>query len=132
MPKACSAKEVIVTCPNKVGTLAKVASTLAEAKLNIDACCCYSEDGTACNLHFVTTDPSRTLDLCKKSGWTAKINEVVCCELNNTVGTLASATTALSAAGVDLRYCYFTTGNGSATRAYFCTSDNVKAQKTLG
>lgn len=132
MPKASSATEVIVTCPNKTGTLAKVSSTLAEARVNMDACCCYTEDGTTCNLHVVTTDPSKTLDLCKKSGWTAKLNDVVCCELDNTVGTLASATTALSNAGVDIRYCYFTTGNGANTKVYFCTSDNGKAQKSLG
>ncbi len=131
MPRTTAAKEVIVTCPNKVGTLSKVSSTLAEAKINIDACCCYSEDGITCNLHFITANPSKTLELCNKSGWTAKTNDVVCCELNNTVGTLASATTALSTAGVDLRYCYFTTGNGTATRVYLCTSDNAKALKVL-
>lgn len=132
MAKTTRATEVIVTCPNKAGTLAKVATTLAEAKQNIDACCCYTEDGATCNLHFVTTDPTKTVDLCKKSGWTAKTNDVVCCELSNTVGTLASTTTALANAGVDLRYCYFTTGNGAATCVYFCTSDNAKALKALG
>jgi hypothetical protein len=132
MPKATPVKEVIVTCPNKVGALSKVASALAEARVNVDACCCYSEGGATCNLHFVTPDPTKTLDLCNKSGWTAKVNDVVCCELNNTVGTLASATTALATAGVDIQYCYCSTGNGSATKVYLCTADNDKALKTLG
>lgn len=132
MPKATPAKEVVVACPNKVGALSKVASTLAEAKVNVDACCCYSEGGTTCNLHFVTSDLTKALDLCKKSGWTVKINDVVCCELNNEVGTLATATASLATAGVDIQYCYLTTGNGSGAKVYLCTSDNGKAIKALG
>lgn len=131
MPKATPVKEVVVTCLNKVGALAKVASTLAEAKLNIDACCCYSEGGTTCSLHVVTADTAKTIDLCNKSGWTTKTNDVVCCELSNTVGALASATTALATAGVDVQYCYLSTGNGSVTKLYASTSDNGKAVKVL-
>lgn len=133
MPKTTSAKEIIVTCPNKPGTLARVASALAEAKQNIDACCCYAEaEGGNCNLHVVTADPAKTLDLCKKSGWSAKTNDVVCCELANTPGTLATTCNTLAGAGVDIQYCYFTTGNGGNTRVYFCTGDNAKAAKVLG
>lgn len=132
MPKATAVKEVVVTCSNKVGTLAKVASTLAEARINIDACCCCDEGGSMCNLRFVTTDPTKALDLCEKSGWTVKTNDVVCCEIDDAVGTLASATTKLSTAGVDIQNCYVTTGNGAAIKVYLCTSDNNKAVKVLG
>ena len=132
MSKTTITKEVIVTCPNKTGTLGKATTTLAEGKVNIDACCCYTMDGNTCNFHLVTTDTGKTTDLCKKGGWTCKENTVVCCELNNKVGALAETTTKLAQAGVDIEYCYVSTGNGSTTRAYFCTKDNNKACKTLG
>lgn len=132
MPKTTLTKEVIVTCPNKVGTLAKVATAFAEAKVNVEACCCYTQDNTTCNLHFITSDPTKTTEACKKSGWTCKTNEVVCCELPNKVGTLADATTKLATAGVDTEYCYCSTGNGSTTKIFFATKDNNKAVKVLG
>lgn len=132
MPKTTLTKEVIVKCPNKVGTLSKVATALAEAKINIDGCCCYSEDGVTCNLHLVTPEANKTLELCKKSGWTCETSEVVCCELNNKAGTLADAATKISGAGVDIRYCYATTGNGATAKVFFCTKENTKAAKVLG
>jgi hypothetical protein len=132
MAKTTLCKEVIVTCPNKVGTLAKVTTALAEAKVNVDACCCYTQDGTTCNFHLVTSDTAKTTDLCKKAGWTCKENAVVCCELNNKPGTLADAANKLAQAGVDTEYCWATTGNGSTTKVFFCTKDNNKAAKVLG
>lgn len=132
MPKTTLTKEVIVTCPNKVGTLSKVATALAEAKVNIDGCCCYTEDGQTCNFHLVTSDPAKATDLCKKAGWTCETREVLCCELTNKTGTLADAATKLGTAGVDIRYCYATTGNGATTKVFFCTKDNTKAVKVLG
>lgn len=131
MAKATLTKEVIVTCPNKIGTMGKVTTAFAEAKINIEACCCYTMEGT-CNFHFVTADVAKTADVCKKSGWACKENLVVCCELTNKVGTLAETTTKLAQAGVDIDYCYCSTGNGTTTKTYFSTKDNNKCLKTLG
>ena len=132
MPRTSLTKEVIITVPNKVGTFAKVTSTLAEGRVNIEACCCYTQDGNTANLHFVNADPAKTSELFKKGGWIPKENPIVCCELNNQVGTLAEAANKLGQAGVDIEYCYTSTGNGNTTKVFFATKDNNKAVKTLG
>lgn len=130
MAKTKLMKEVVLTCPNQVGALAKVTSALTESQVNIEACCCYTMDKTA-NFHIVTADAAKTMGVCKKAGWDCKESPVVCCELTNKVGTLAETTKKLSQAGVDIDYCYTSTGDGSMTKVILATKDNNKAVKVL-
>lgn len=132
MSKTTLMKEVIVTAANKVGSLSKVITAFAESKVNIEGCCCYVQDKQWANLHFVTSDPGKTESVCKNNGWTWKENPIVCCELSNKVGTLAEATHKLAEAGVDIQYCYTSTGNGAVTKVFFSTNDDNKAAQTLG
>lgn len=132
MSKTTLTKEVIVTRSNEVGTLAKVATTFAEGKVNVEACCCYTQDDKTCNFHFVTSDPDKTMNLLRKTGWTHKENPILCVELSNKVGTLADTATKLGNAGVDIDYCYCSTGPGPTTKVFFSTKDNNKALKALG
>lgn len=130
MSKTNLTKEVVLTCPNKPGTLAKITSALAKGNINIEACCCYAMENEA-YFHIVTPDSKKTMELCKKSGWGAKESEVVCTELTNKVGSLAEASNKLAEASIDIDYCYTSTGNGSTTKVILATKDNPKTLKVL-
>ena len=47
MAKASKAKQIDLTLPNKVGTLAKVTSVIAGAKVNINAICAWGDKRSA-------------------------------------------------------------------------------------
>ncbi|MQY53200.1 MAG: ACT domain-containing protein [Firmicutes bacterium] len=131
MAKATKVNQLIVETPDEVGMMAKLCSAISDAGVNIKALCAYSQEGKG---HFMllTNDNAKAEQVLKSGGFTASQEEVVAIELENEVGAAKKMTQKLADAGVNLKYCYGSTGNGTMALLIFNSNDNEKALEALG
>jgi hypothetical protein len=122
--------ELIVTTPNVVGTMAKVFKLISEAGVNVPAFCAYVQDDKGVFL-LVTDDNPKVGSVLSDAGYETRSDGVVCIQVESRVGTGAEIGTKLGDAGIDIRYCYATTGESGESFAIFQTADNDKAVEVL-
>jgi len=125
MTRIFKANEIIVKSEDKPGLLAQVTGPIAEARVNLNAVCAYRWEGKA-QLHMLTSDNGKALEGLKKAGFTTEDHEVIVLETENEAGTLFRAAQQLSQAGVDLDYCYATSGNQPGTTWIVFSTDTVE------
>jgi len=130
MTRIFKAREIKVVTDNKVGTLARVTAPIAEARININACCCFAR-GDKAEFLFITADNDKALEQLKKAGFSCAEKEVVVVETTNEAGTLFRAAQQLASAGVDLDYCYSTAGTYGNTWIVFATQTIEKAMNVI-
>lgn len=123
-------KEISVTTENKSGALAKAAGCLKEANVSIQAVHCWDK-GKEATFMFLTENNPKAVEALKKGGYKPTEREVVCCNLENRVGSFAEATQKLAQAGLSLEHCYVT-ATGSKALCVFWTNNNQKALQVLG
>lgn len=128
--KASKVSELIVTTPNIVGTLGKVFKLIAEAGVNISAFCAYVQDDKGIFL-LMTDDNAKAGGVLEDAGYETSSDEVVSVQVESQVGTGAEIGTKLGEAGIDIRYCYATTGESGESVAIFQTADNDRAVEVL-
>ncbi|MFA5143161.1 MAG: ACT domain-containing protein [Candidatus Omnitrophota bacterium] len=121
-------KELVLTVPNKMGTMANVSKILADHGINIEGVAGYAI-GNEAKVMIVADDILRAGDALKKAGFKAiETKEVVVVELENKPGALKSLSARISDAKIDIRYLYGTTcSGGCAATIIVSTSDNEKA-----
>ena len=131
MAKANKVNHLIVETSDEVGMMAKVCSAISDAGVNIRALCAYAEEGKGYFM-LLTDDNARAEQALKSAGFTVSQEEAVAVELENEVGAAKKVTQKMASAGVNLKYCYGSTGNGTMALLVFNSSDNEKAIRTLG
>ena len=114
MTRVFQAQELIVETKNEVGMLSRVTSPVAEARINLNACCAIGE-GKKGYFHLLTSDNTKAGDALDKAGFKSKQRNVVVVETTNEIGSLAKAASQLATANVNVDYCYATAG-GEGTR----------------
>ena len=121
-------KELVVTVPNKMGTLANISKVLADHGINIEGVAGYAMASEA-KIMIVADDILRAGEALKKAGFKAiETKEVVVLELENKPGALKSLSAKISDAKIDIRYIYGTTcSGGCAATLIVATNDNEKA-----
>ncbi|MFA6321483.1 MAG: ACT domain-containing protein [Candidatus Omnitrophota bacterium] len=121
-------KELVLTVPNKMGTMANVSKILADHGINVEGVAGYSM-GNEAKIMLVADDVLRASDALMKAGFkTIESKEVVVVELQNKVGAMKSLSQKLLDAKIDIRYLYGTTCTGGcAATVVVSTSDNEKA-----
>jgi len=121
-------KELVLTVPNKMGTMANASKILADHGVNIEGVAGYAM-GNEAKIMIVADDLTRALEALKKAGFKAiETKEVVVVELENKPGALKSVSAKLADAKIDIRYIYGTTcSDGCASTLIISTSDNEKA-----
>ena len=126
MGQARRIREIQAVTPNKAGMLAEVASAIADAGVNIIA---LSASGMGKNAKFliVTEDNQKAIAALKAKKFDVKEGEAVSVSLGNKVGAAKELAQKLAKAGIDLDYCYGSTGNGSESLLIFSTKDIEKA-----
>jgi hypothetical protein len=130
MTRVFKATELIVTCEDQPGALARVTAPLAEARINVNAICAYRMEGKA-SVHFLTSDNGSAKEHLNKAGLTTTENDVVVLETENEAGTLFRAAQQLAKANVDLDYCYATTGTCGSTWIVFATKTIESAMNVI-
>ncbi|HUW23290.1 MAG TPA: ACT domain-containing protein [bacterium] len=131
MAKANKVNHLIVETPDEVGMMAKVCSAVSDAGVNIKALCAYVEDEKGYFM-FLTDDNSKAEQALKSAGFGVSQEEAVAVELDNEIGAAKRMAKKLADAGVNLKKCYGSTGNGTMALLVFNSSDNEKAIRALG
>ena len=124
-------KELSFVLPNKPGTLGKVATALAAAKINLLAI--DAAGGLEHNIvRLVPDNAGRALSILKKHKLDVGVGSVLCFKLADKSGSIARLTTALGKASINIEYLYATGGHvGDQALVVLRTSDNRKAQQVL-
>jgi len=131
MAKASKVNQLMVETPDEVGMMAKVCSAISDAGVNIRAISAYAEEGKG---HFMllTDDNAKAEQALKSAGFAVSQEEVVAVELENEVGAAKRMAKKLADAGVNLKKCYGSTGDGKMALLVLNSNDNEKAVRTLG
>ena len=131
MAEARLENELNFMVPDKVGLLNEISRLLADAGVNIASLTAYEMDGNA-NFMMVTSDSAKAKETLEAKGYKVDTNEVVLYELENRVGAMTSMTDKLTAAGINMRYLYGTTGApDTPALLVFASDNNAKAIEVL-
>ena len=130
MTRVFKAQELILETKNEVGMLSRVTSQVAEAKINLNACCAIGE-GRKGYFHLLTSDNSKAGDALNKAGFKSENRDVVVVETTNEIGSLAKAASQLAQANVDVDYCYATAGSAGNTWIVIGTQNIEKALNAI-
>jgi hypothetical protein len=123
-------KQLIVFIENKPGALADLASTLAEAGVNIEAILLEgSLDFGAARIHVDQTRKAEKALL--DAGFQVAAGDVVVVRVPNEPGALASIAKKLAKAKVNIESIFGTSGNGEC-EFVLKVSDTEKARSVLG
>lgn len=131
MGKANRVKEITAVTPNKAGMLAEVTSAISDAGVNIIALNAYGM-GDKAKFLIVTEDNQKAMNALKAKKFEVKEGEALSVSMSNKVGAAKELAQKLSKAGIDLNYCYGSTGNGSESLLIFSTKDIKKALEACG
>lgn len=124
--------QLVITTADKVGALADVTQVIFEAKVNVEALCCYGKEGKAV-FYIIARDNIKAIAAITKNGWQAKEDEVVVVDLENKPGALNNILQKLKARGVNILYCYGSTGEHDTYPCHFVfkATDNKAALAAL-
>jgi hypothetical protein len=123
-------RELHVITPNEPGILGRVLGTMANAGLNVNALCAYSD---AKHGHFllITSDNKKAEKALKTLGYKVKTNMVIAVEIGDRIGAGAEIGALLGNAVIDIEYCYGTSGGLGRAVLIFKTNNQKKAFATL-
>ncbi|MGI0071318.1 MAG: ACT domain-containing protein [Thermoplasmata archaeon] len=95
-------REISLSLPNRPGTLAGVARTLAQERINVAA---ISVDSTPARGHvrLIVSDPDRALRLLSDGGYRAEVREMIAVRLEDRAGSLLQILDVLAKAKVNLQ-----------------------------
>jgi len=131
MAKASKIKEIVATTANKVGVLADITNAIADAGVNIIAISAQAM-GDKAKFMIVTEDNQKALKALRDKKLGAFESDAISVSLGNKVGAAKELANKLAKAGIDLDYCYGSTGNGSEALFVFSTKDIKKALEVCG
>lgn len=131
MANAAKIKEIVATTPNKVGMLADITNAISDAGVNILAISAHSM-GDKAKFLIVTEDNQKAIKALKDKKLDAIESDAISVSLSNKIGAAKELANKLAKAGVDLNYCYGSTGNGSEALFIFSTKDINKALEICG
>ncbi|HPD46282.1 MAG TPA: ACT domain-containing protein [Anaerohalosphaeraceae bacterium] len=116
---------------NKPGVLAKVLTEFANAKINIIAITMMDsvEHGV---MRVVTSSREKTRAILARLNMPVNETDVLCVQLSNKSGALATVTQKLAEAHINISYAYCTAGaRGGRTTGILKVADVKKAMKIL-
>jgi len=116
---------------NKPGVLAQVLNEFAAAKINIIALTMMDsvEHGV---MRVVTSSAEKTRAILSKINMPTNETDVLCVQLSNKSGALATVTQKLAEAHINISYAYCTAGaRGGRTTGILKVADVAKAMKIL-
>jgi len=124
-------KQLAIFLENKPGTLARVCDALAGAKINIFAIT-ISDTIDHSVIRLVLSDPRRALLLFEEHGTLVVEDDVLMVDGDNKPGSLAKICHRLSAAKINIEYCYSATSPDAKKGLMILRlSDPKKALKVL-
>lgn len=105
-------KQLAIFLDNRPGTLARMADSLAEAKLNIFAIC-TSDTVDHTVIRLVVNDYRKALEVFEAHGVLVVEDDVLLIEASNSPGQLAHIAHKLARGRINIEYCYSATPTGA-------------------
>ena len=126
MAKAKKAKQISLTLPNRVGTLAKVSDTIAGVGANINAISARGDKRRA-YFHILVDQHIKAKNALVKAGYDVTYEDVVLVEMPNKPGQMQKMADKLAEDGVDILYTYGSAASGRTTFCVLKTDNDKKA-----
>ncbi len=124
-------KQLAIFLDNRPGTLARVADTFAEAKINIYAIT-TSDTVDHSVIRMVVSDYRRAMQLFEERGALVVEDDVLMVEGSNKPGELARIAHKLASARINIEYCYSATSpDAKKGMMIMRVSNPTKAMKVL-
>jgi len=117
---------------NKPGVLAQVLGEFANYKINLVAITMMDsvEHGV---MRVIAASPKKAEDVLKQLNMPYNVTEVLCVNLTNKAGALATVTEKLARSHINIAYAYCTAGaRGGRTTGVLKVANVKKAMKVLG
>jgi hypothetical protein len=104
-------KDLVIIPKDEPGVLARMAETLGDAGINIEACSAFTGGGKGI-VHLLVDDDEKAIEALADAGYEVKAaRRVVVARLENRPGTLAEACHSVEEAGVNIEQAYFANDN---------------------
>ncbi|MDR1562163.1 MAG: amino acid-binding protein [Dysgonamonadaceae bacterium] len=104
-------RQLSIFLENKRGRFNEVATLLGREGINMTAFN-VSENSDFGILRLIVSDPTRAIELLKRNSYAVTVTEVICIQMPNIPGALASVMNIIDGSGVSIEYMYaFSTGN---------------------
>jgi hypothetical protein len=126
-----SLREITLSLPNRPGTLAKVARTLASERINLAA---ISVDSTTSRgrVRLIVNDPDRALRLLSAAGYRAEAREMLAVRLEDRAGSFLGVLEVLAREKVNLQsVAILVAREGNRPLCALATDDLPRARKIL-
>ena len=130
MAKAKKAKQINITHPNRVGTLAKISDVITGAGANINAISARGDKRRA-YFHIVVDRHIKARNALQKAEYDATDDDVVLVEMPNKPGRMQKVAEKLADDGVDIIYTYGSAGSGRSSVCVLKTDNDKKAMKLI-
>jgi hypothetical protein len=122
--------QLTVTAESKPGVLAKVSEALAQAGVNIVAVCAGEAAGRG-KIRLVVSDPARAKEALTAAKIRCGEEPALLLSLDDHPGALASVTSRLAAAKINIKCAYATTGGGGQAQVVLVVPNPDKATRAL-
>lgn len=130
MAKAKIVNELMVTTPNKVGTLGRLTEGLASSGISILHLCAYVKDNKGYFM-IITSDNKKAAGIMEEMGYELDQAQALEIEFENKPGTLAPIAARLASNGIDIKCIFGTSADGKKVLGVISTSDNNKALQLI-
>ena len=130
MAKASKAKQINLTLPNEVGTLASLSSVISGAKVNITAICAWGDKEKA-YFYMVVDRHIKVKNALTKAKFTVADEDVILVEMPNKPGEMQKMAEKIADAGIDILYTYGSAGSGRTSFCVFKTDNDKNAIKLI-
>ena len=130
MAKASKAKQINLTLPNEVGTLASLSSVISGAKVNITAICAWGDKEKA-YFYMVVDRHIKVKNALTKAKFTVADEDVILVGMPNKPGEMQKVAEKIADGGIDILYTYGSAGSGRTSFCVFKTDNDKKAIKLI-
>ena len=124
-------REISLSLPNRPGTLAAVARTLAAARINV-AAISVDSTGTRGRVRLIVNDPDRAMALLGAAGYSAEAREMIAVRLEDRAGSFLQVLEALAKGKVNLQsVAILVAREGNHPLVALSTDDLARARRIL-
>jgi hypothetical protein len=128
--KASKVSELIVTAPNKIGTMGKVFKLIADIGVNVSAFCAWIE-GDKGIFRLVTDNNANVENVLRAAGYETRSQEAIRVQTESKIGVGSEVGKKLGDAGVDIQHTYATSAVSGESVCILKTADDDKAVHVL-
>ncbi|MCI4339230.1 MAG: ACT domain-containing protein [Thermoplasmata archaeon] len=124
-------REISLSLPNRPGTLAAVARTLAQERINV-AAISVDSTGTKGRVRLIVNDPDRALGLLSAAGYPAEVRDMIAVRLEDRAGSFLKVLEVLAKGKVNLQsVAILVAREGNHPLVALSTNDLPRARRIL-